>query len=273
MAKKKTSKKSTVPAKAAKGGVPAVYDYGEHAGAGYENQTRDDLAMPFLAVLQALSPAVADGTVDGAKPGLLMNTVTQELMDEATFVPACTEHCFIEWVPRKQGGGFVAKHDINSPVVAKAKSEAAKFNELRVGDHELVETFSIYAVLTDDTDAVGYAVLSFESTKIKSYKHFNTRLQTFMLRTDSGKVKPPLFAHHCKVTTEQRKNSEGTWFVPVMGPAEADMVASLLPPDDERYKAAAELRELVQSGTATAAYDSVDRSGGGEEDADKDLPF
>jgi len=51
---------------------------------GFDNMTQDDLALPFVRILGQLSPQVTDGDakyIDGAKPGMIYNTVTSELYD------------------------------------------------------------------------------------------------------------------------------------------------------------------------------------------------
>ena len=56
------------------------------ANAGSQNMTQDDLALPFLKVLGQLSPEVnkRDGKyVEGAEPGMILNTVTNEVFDGA----------------------------------------------------------------------------------------------------------------------------------------------------------------------------------------------
>ena len=54
------------------------------ANAGSQNMTQEDLALPFLKVLGQLSPEVnkRDGKyVEGAEPGMILNTVTNEIFD------------------------------------------------------------------------------------------------------------------------------------------------------------------------------------------------
>jgi hypothetical protein len=54
------------------------------ANAGSQNMTQEDLALPFLKVLGQLSPEVnkRDGKyVEGAEPGMILNTVTNEIYD------------------------------------------------------------------------------------------------------------------------------------------------------------------------------------------------
>jgi len=260
MAEKKG--KTGPPAKKEKGAV-TKYDYGAHEGAGFEHQTREDLAIPFISVLQALSPQIE--TMVKAKAGMLFNTVTEELLNEILFVPATTQHVFTEWVPRDSGGGFVAVYPIDSSIVAEAKARAAEseadFGKLKMENgNDLIETFYIYGITCSMEDATGLAVIAFTSTKIKVYKRLNTRLQTFMVKQPDGrKIRPPLYGHLLRITTVGEENKKGKFHNFVIGPAtEGNIMKSLLDPADPRFQAAAECKELVESGVARAAYESTD---------------
>ena len=126
--------------------LPVKWDYGTDSGAGFENQTQDDYQIPFLNQLQALSPEISgskDELVTGAKNGMFINSVSKKLYEEPVIVPCITKHSFIEWRPRKEGGGFVAEHAIDSPIVAGAKAAAAgDITKLRTeAGNELIDTF------------------------------------------------------------------------------------------------------------------------------------
>lgn len=261
----------------------AAFDYGEDVGSGFENQTAADYSIPFLGVLQQMSPQVKDpddGGVAGARPGMLLNTVTEELYsakEGLQFVPAHTEHVFVEWVPRESGGGFVAVHQINSDVVKRAKAAAREYGKYRTdAGNDLVETFYVYGITCDDRDAGEMLVIAFTSTKIKVYKRWNTKVGMFQIKTADGrKVRPPLFAHRVKLTTSKEKNNKGEFYNLSINPAEADLTTSLLSPDDPRFMAAKECKRMVESGMARAAYDSQDNAGGGSggSGGDDEVPF
>lgn len=261
--------------------VGQVYDYGEDAGGGFENQTREDIAIPFISVLQGLSPQVSKGTVEGARPGMLFNTVTEELYDPKEgliFVPSYTEHVYVEWVPRKEGGGFVAIHQVNDETVKKAKEEAEEFGKLKIdreggGQNDLVETFYVYGTLLDeDYEPVSMAVIAFTSTKIKIYRRWNTSLRMFTIKTDDGrKVRPPLFAHTVRITTAEESNSEGDYFNFRLNPAAGNIRESLLEPGHPALEAAKSVADMVKAGEARAAHETQD-GGAGQPDGD-DIPF
>ena len=65
-------------------GALAINMFEADADKGTQNITQEDLALPFLKVLMPLSPEVnkMDGKyVKDAEPGMIYNSVTQELYD------------------------------------------------------------------------------------------------------------------------------------------------------------------------------------------------
>lgn len=257
------------------GGALAIHDYGDDVGAGYEGTTNDDFSIPFLNVLQALSPEITgDGRekIEGAEAGNLYNTVTEELLkDGIEFVPSCREHVYVEWVPRVQGGGYVGRHSVDSEVVKAAKAGASNPNELvSESGNQLVETFYLYGVMVQG-DLITPVVIAFTSTKIAVYKRFMTKVNQFTVNVGGKKQRPPLFAHLVRVGSTSQKNKHGSFFNFTLSPAEGDLEPSLLAPSDARFEAAKQLREAVSSGAARAAVESTEGGGGGA--TTTDVPF
>jgi hypothetical protein len=259
-------------AKVEKAGVPAVYDYGADAGRGFEDQGQDEISIPFISVLQGLSPQVTGENgkeVEGAKPGKLFNTITEEVLgNEVLFVPASREHIFTEWIPRKQGGGFVGRFDKNDPVVAAAVRQAEEFGKYRTpAGNDLVETYYLFGVICPEGAEPQPVVIAFTSTKIKAYKKWNTTVNMFTVPgPNGGKIRPPRFAHLLKVSSISDKNKKGSFFNLSLKPANGSIRGSILPPDDPRYLAAKALAEMVASGKAKAADDSQAASSSAETD-------
>jgi hypothetical protein len=74
-----------------------------------ESMDKGAFALPFLAVLQGLSPQVQRGTpqyIDGASPGMIFNSVTKELADSIEVTVLRRTHTYCFWTPRDKGGGF-----------------------------------------------------------------------------------------------------------------------------------------------------------------------
>lgn len=244
-------------------GAVAVIDYGDDAGSGFENQTGADYAIPFLGILQSNSPQVEES--DTLRAGQLYNTVTEQAYngnDGLLFVPGYADHCFIEWVPRKDGGGFVSRREVSDPIVVEARGSAEEFGKFRTPEgNDLQETYYLYGALCTPDGQIQPAVIAFTSTKIKVYRKFMTTVKMFQVPTGEGdkRICPPLFAHCVRITTTAQKNKKGSFFNFVLAPANGDLASSLLKRDDARYQSAKACAELVKSGKAAAAYDKQDR--------------
>ena len=86
-----------------KEGALATNLFEADANQGAQNISQEDLALPFLKILGQLSPEVnkRDGKyVEGAEPGKIINTVTNELFDEIQIVPCHYKRQYIEWQDR-----------------------------------------------------------------------------------------------------------------------------------------------------------------------------
>lgn len=244
-----------VAAVAAAGTALAAVDYGEYANSGFENTTQDDFAVPFLDILQGQSPEVE--SLDAAKPGMFHNTVTDDLFDGKegiSVIVVGTNHEYVEWVPRNKGGGIVGRHSVDSSIVAEARRNSEKFNELYTSEgNELVETYYAYLIL-NLPEGPSPAVLSCSSTRIKPYKAMMTKANMIMIPTPDGrKVKPPLFAHKFRLTTAKRKNADGEWhtFEVAFDSADKSALGARMAPDDPLFRAAVDFHEVIKAGAFT----------------------
>lgn len=265
--------------------LPEVYDFGQDAGAGYEGTTQDDYAIPMLVLLQGLSPQVKEDGVEGARPGMLMNSVTNDLYagkDGVVFVPSHRQHVYIEWVPRGEGGGFVGMHDADSPVVLKAKSESKDFGQYYTpSGNQLKETFLLYGIIVDpETDEPeSAAVISFTSTKIKGYKKMMSTMRSLMVPGPGGKrVNPPIFANQLLIKSKSEKNSKGDFYNFDIGFRNGSAKESILFPVDGKphplMVAAKDFAEVVKSGDAKVDHAAEAEAGSGSSDNDSDdIPF
>jgi hypothetical protein len=193
---------------------------------------------------------------------MIINTVTGEAYDGdrgIAFVPATTNHVFVEWKPRKEGGGFVAVHEVASPTVAQAKNESQEFGKYSIKGNDLIETFYVFGVGMDTDGNMFQAVLAFTSTKIKKYKAWMTRAKTIQLQIDANRRIPaPLFAHRYLLRTVGEKNNNGSfynWEVTFDGP---DAASARLMPKSDLFQAAVAVKTAIESGQAKAAHASQD---------------
>ena len=119
----------------------------ENAGAGFGDMDSTTMAIPFLKLLQDLSPEVKKNKteyVEGAEPGMFINSVTKEIFTEVPCIVLAFEHIFNEWTANR--GPLVARH---------AKSEFSRicinpqdFGRYKTADgNDLVETYMYYLLI------------------------------------------------------------------------------------------------------------------------------
>ena len=268
-----------------------VFDYGDDAGQGFENQDMSDRKLPIIELLQSNSPEVAESK-GKVWAGMFRNTVTGEFYEEVFFVPAITDHCWTEWIGRDDGGGFRGRHRKDAKIVAEAvaRNDGRAIGKLKVPqqpdaktnkpqpDHELVESFEIYGIIYDakSGEVMGFAMIPFTSTKIKVYRAWNSAIGNFAPTLGGKKLAPgqvPIFAHKVKMTSESETKGTNTYMVPVLSPAEGgdDLKNSLLPKNDPRYVQAKKLHDDVLAGLAKAAYETSKQDPGADPEAG--VPF
>jgi hypothetical protein len=242
--------------------------YSEYAGAGFENQTADDYAIPFLGILQALSPELQ--THPEWRQGMIYNTVTGETYpgnEGVSFVPALTNHQYVEFRPRASGGGFVGVHEVNSDVVKNAISKSTEFGDYKTPDgNELIETFYVYGIAFDAEGSPFEAVLAFNSTKIKVYKGWMTKAKTIQLDLGNGRrIAAPLMAHRYRLTTQVQKNPKGTFYNWMLAFDGEDARACRLAPNDPVFQQAIAIKSLIETGKARAAHETQGAAGNDEQ--------
>lgn len=263
MAKANNAEKANLPSEDVK--QTALAEYGafeQFAGSGFENQTADDYAIPFLNILQALSPQLLpEANRDDLKQGMIFNSVTGEGIsgkDGVVFVPAITQHQYIEFKPRDSGGGFVGAHPVDDPMVLAAIKASTEFGKYSTPDgNELVETFSVFGIAVMDDGSTIQCVLAFSSSKIKKYKAWMTKAKTIQIPLPDGRRIPaPLFAHRYRLKTTSEKNSKGSFFNWDISFDGANAVEARLLPSDPLFQAAVDIKGLLDSGKARAAYET-----------------
>lgn len=276
MAPKKTGT-AVVPATSQ---LPApIIDYGEAAGDGLQDVGRDEVGVPFIKILQAQSPEVIgpNGQIAGAKAGMLLNTGTEELLETVTIVPAIRQHVFVEWRPRKSGGGIVNVYMPDSDIVKASIAASKEFGKYKTeAGNDLVETFYVYAVVLEDDQPAGFVVVPFSSSGIKHYKKkFMNRIRFCTVDNGQGlKVNPPIYAHRVTIGTAQESNDDGTWSNYVIQFAkDNNVLQSLMKPDHAAFIAGAELKAMVDGGEAKADLNTATQGDGGEDKPDGGSAF
>jgi len=274
MAKKKATSKKGL-AKTDGPNLPTEFNFEQDLGAGMEGTDKDSFAIPFLAVIQKMSPQVDEAEaeyIEDARPGMLFNSVTNELFDGkegVIFLPCAFQRRFIRWAPRGKGGGFKGEMTPEDAFELEQRDEVVndsgrlyypdKDGEIDPDENDfLADTRNHFGILLHDGQAVP-VVLSLASTQIKKSKQMMTLLNGVKVAGKNGLVTPPTWVNRIKITTVPESNEKGSWHGVKV---ELDGFID----SQDTYNIARSLHEIIAKGAATVNYDSVAPKGEGEDD-------
>ncbi len=260
------SKKSTAVAAKKKAGEVAMKDFlkqmRKDAGAGQEGIGREDVALPFIKLLQQMSPETnkRDASyVEGAEAGHFYNTVTEEVFNGekgVVIIPVFYEKTHIEWVPRSAGGGFVAEHLTREDAIANAEPE-----------NEINDTANHYLLIQTNNGQWQQALFPMTSTKLRASRQLNALIRLKSMKDEDGEIfTPPSFGFQYLITSAEEENDQGRFFIP--------KVADLGPIDSmELYGEGRKFYRLCKEGSVRVDFNRYENQGDGADVAkDEKLP-
>lgn len=209
------------------GGALAVVDDAllmEDAGDGRQNVRFEDLAVPYLAILQSGSPQCKKSSgeyIEGAEEGMIFNTVTKELLGNSIeVIPAYYSKKLIEWKDREtQGGGLVKIYDNpDDPIKQKTTRNEENNRDYLPNGHVLAEHAEHFVIYINKNGVVDRAVMSMTSTQLKKSRQWNTLMGRLKITTkdkdgNETSFTPPVYAFSYTAKTVPEQNDKGSWFV------------------------------------------------------------
>ena len=254
-------KSETQITKREQAGALATNLFEADANQGAQNITQEDLALPFLKVLGQLSPEVNKRDakyVEGAEPGMILNTVTNALYDGTEGIqvlPVFYKRQYIEWQDRGESKGapvhiYNAGDDI-------PKTTRDKMNKDRLGNGNYLENTANHYVVTLGKSP-STALISMKATQLKISKKWNSMMLGIKMQGKNGLFTPPTYSHIYKLRTVQQSNDKGTWFgwdVSQVGPIK----------DKSVYEIAKQFAVRVSKGEIEAKH--------GTEESKSDVPY
>ena len=186
------------------------------ANAGSQNISQEDLALPFLKVLGQLSPEVNKRNgkyVEGAEPGMILNTVTNDIYDGSKGIevlPVYYKRQLVEWQDRGESKGApVAIHEATSDIMSKTTRDKSYKDRLPNGNY-IENTANHFVVLLGKSPTT--ALISMKATQLKVSRKWNSMMMGIRMQGANGVFTPPTYSHIYKLKTVQMSNDKGTWF-------------------------------------------------------------
>ena len=208
--------KTAVAVKDESANLPATQMWETEAGAGFENTSGDDFAIPFIKILQKNSPEVDDNDgafVEGAKPGQFFDTASQETFDALDVIACHYRRAMVIWKPDQ--GGFVRQEAVGYEAGLPRRkrqdgSETGVFVD--AGGNDVVDTRYVFALRVGSDGSTSPVILSFSSTQTKKARNWLTRMQNIKATGDGGRrFTMPMFANVWRLTTVGEQNDKGSW--------------------------------------------------------------
>jgi len=200
-------------------------EFEQEADGGYEETDRDSYAIPFIKILQKMSPEVDEESgqyVEGARPGMFYNSATGKLADGKTgiiIIPVHFRRRFLHWADREMGGGYKGDYSVTEAEQMKRGTIRGKSGRDEFGDGTyLADTREHYVMWVDDDDSQ-LGVISMSSTQIKKSKKWLNQMDAVRLTNSKGiKYRPPSWARLWRATSVAEKNDQGSWYGWVLEP-------------------------------------------------------
>ena len=178
---------------------------------GFEDMGADDIAIPFVMILQALSPQVrGQARVKGASEGDFFNTVTNEILGGSiAVIPCAYEKAYVEWVPRNKGGGFVRKH--STPDILNQTERNEDNCDMLPNGNQIVATAYHYCLLVKEDETTEQVVISLTSTQLKKSRRWNSSMIALKMKYKGKILTPPMYSHIYEAATVEESNDFGQW--------------------------------------------------------------
>jgi|TARA_R110002153_G_scaffold49523_3_gene139731 hypothetical protein len=183
------------------------------SGFGFEEVTSSDLQIPFLRIIQALSPQLKKSDaafIEGAGQGDIFNTVTSKVWEASEGVlvlPVFFQMKFLEFVPRSQGGGFEGELSADSAEVTNSVRDKDSGMELLANGNELVRTAQHYIKIVHEDGNLENAIVDMKKTQLKKSRLW---LSMMMMQKHNGSTLPS-FANTYRLRSVEDGNDKGSW--------------------------------------------------------------
>lgn len=278
MATKKETEVATVNESAQLPAGIDMEDLLKDSGAGVSGMGMDDVAVPYLYILQQMSPQVDpdnDAYVEGAKPGMFYNNVNEEIYEGREngiiVIPCAYERKYVEWVDRDSGGGYVADHDIDSGILSECTPNEKGIPVLKNG-HLIIETAYHYVYMKNPLTGVWEEIIiPMKSTMLKKSRRWNKTLMATLIPGTTNQAPRWLYPYRLRTVKETKNNNTWSNYDIERLP---EMVTA------EQYRACKAFAELFSKGLVTRAKETdtgtvIDgnRSDGSGLGPDEEMPF
>ena len=229
----------------------------DDAGNSFAGMNQDDFALPFLRLLTNTSPEV--GELEGALPGMIHNTVTNELFDGkkgVRVIPCAYVRQYIEWAPRGSGTGAPLHiYPATSDILSKTRREPGDNKDYLDNGNYIENTANHYVMVLDDNNVPSPALITMKSTQLKKSRKWNSMMAAVKIQGKNGLFTPPMYSQIYLLTTQGESNDKVKWFG-----WEIERIGSV--EDASVYMAAKQFAQSINAGEVKVKHEGDEPSTG-----------
>jgi hypothetical protein len=197
--------------------LPSSILFEADAQRGFENVKNTSVALPILKLLQNGSAEAQkrnQAYVEGAEPGMLLNTVTKKLYDGAKGIIVIPCHYKLEYQEWSDYGTGTGRPEQIYPDTSDILTKTTKdqINKDRLPNSNYILTVGNHFVIILDGDSSETALICMSSTQGKISRKWNSMMMSLTLQGKDGAFTPPSFSHMYKINTLLNTGKGLQWY-------------------------------------------------------------
>ena len=196
--------------------MPSTILFREDAEKGFENVRQESLALPILKLLQNSSGEAQkrnQNYVEGAEPGMFLNTVTKRLYNGdigINVIPCYYKLEYQEWADFGTGSGRPEQiYADDSDIISKTTKDGGK-DRLSNGNY-ILTVHQNYVLIVGD-DAVETALISMSASQGKVSKKWESLQLSQVMTDDKGSFIPASFSYIYNLSSVLNSGKGNQWY-------------------------------------------------------------
>ena len=222
-----SNEKQIITKKAA--GLPSASLFEADAHLGFENVKTESLAPPILKLLQngsAEAKKMNQNFIQGAEPGMILNTISKKLYDGTKGITVVPCHYRLEYQELSDyGTGSGRPENIfpdTSDILTKTTQGPDGRDRLQNGNY-ILTVGQHFVIILDKNGSAETAMISMSSSQGKISRKWNSMMMSLTLDGKNGPYTPPSFSHIYKLSSVLNTGKGNQWYgfnVQKVGPVE-----------------------------------------------------
>ena len=197
--------------------TPSSILFRDDANKGFENVRQESLALPILKLLQNGSGEAQkrnQNYVEGAEPGMFLNTVTKKLYDGdkgINVIPCYHKTEYQEWAEFGTGSGRTENiYPADSDILTKTTKDGAR-DRLPNGNY-ILNVHQNFVLIVAENGHAESALISMSASQSKVAKKWLSLQMSQTMSDDKGIFTPASFAYAYKLTSVLNSGKGNQWY-------------------------------------------------------------